>query len=267
MRFFRSPFRWLLVCTTLLVAAEAVLVYFDTLLGATMHAMLVGVLLLQFALSHHEDEQMLDGHPRDRSVSHLILPVFAQISLLRFISVSLPIEQIPEEYWYAMIGIPVILGSIMTARLVGLTRREIGILQPLTLSHIAVAISGIPLGFIGYIFIRPSAVFTINSWFSLFAGALLLAIFAGFLEEFLFRGILQSVANRMVGSHGILLSSLVYSITYLGSYSLSYAVFMSIAGLIFAICYFYTSSLWSVVIAHSLLSIAMLVIFPTVLQR
>lgn len=253
------------VFTVILAATEVVLAYYSAVLGAAIHAILVGGLLLQY-VSAPSSNARLSGTGLPLALSSRLLPVVAQLSLLRLLSLVMPIEQISEIYWYAMVGLPVLVGSVMTARIIGFTRRDLGLTPKFGRPDIAIAASGIPLGLIGYLIARPDIEIDTDAWTTLILTSLFIIVFSGFLEEFLFRGLLQNVAVREFGKFAIVWSSVIFGIMYLGSQSLQYALFMGGCGLLFGWCYSRTLSLWSVVIAHALLSLGLLVVFPLILN-
>ena len=253
------------VFTVMLAVTEGLLAYYSAVLGAAIHAILVGGLLLQYISAPSSDARLSrSGFPL--AASSRLLPVLAQISLLRLVSLVMPIQQIPEMYWYAMVGLPVLLGSAMTARIIGFSRQDLGLTRRFGLPEIAIAASGVPLGLIGYLIARPVVEIDTDTWTTLIVTSLFIIVFSGFLEEVLFRGLLQNVAVREFGKFAIIWSSVIFGIMYLSSHSLRYALFMGGCGLLFGWWYSRTSSLWGIVIAHALLSLGLLVVFPLMLS-
>ena len=87
-------------------------------------------------------------------------------------------------------------------------------------------------------------------------------VFTGFVEEIIFRGMLQQVANEILGGAGVLCSSILFAIMYTGSLSLSYMLFIGLVGLFFGWCVNRTGSIWGVILAHSILNIGMILVWP-----
>jgi membrane protease YdiL (CAAX protease family) len=248
--------------TAVLAVIEALLVYYSVMLGAALHAVLIGGLLLQFVAPADESSEggsWLDpGSP--------LLPVLAQISLLRVLSVVAPAANVPSRYWYALVGMPALLGAVLVARLIGVSWRAAGLKLQFDLRQLAVAASGIPLGLIGYALVRPSSPADADSWRSVALTAPFVIVFVGVLEEVLFRGLLQQVASRSMGVLAVAWSSLIFGIMYLGSGSLLYTLFMTFCGLLFGWCYSRDAALWSVIVAHALLAVGLLLVYPLVFK-
>lgn len=88
--------------------------------------------------------------------------------------------------------------------------------------------------------IAPIAV-TIN-----FGGALIISVFSGFAEEFLFRGILQSL-------FGIIIASIIFGLFHVSSKkTLSYGLYAIIIGFYFGLLYHFTDNLLVPIIVHCL---------------
>src|SRR5215212_3244527 len=75
----------------------------DPLLGVLADALLVPILLSHFAFA-------------PRTNHRRIYPVLALLPLLRILSYTMPIKQVPQLYWYALVGLPLLVGAGLTAR-------------------------------------------------------------------------------------------------------------------------------------------------------
>ena len=96
--------------------------------------------------------------------------------------------------------------------------------------------------------------------------AALLVVFSGFLEELMFRSLLQSQAVAAFGAPlGLTLTTGLFTTLYLGTLNPAYAVFMGAVGLFFGYCVYKTNSVWGVVAAHSLLKVMLLLLLPTIM--
>lgn len=244
--------------------AEIILVFFSVVIGITLHAMILNGLLLQYVARDVSDVPGVGTSPRHGSLICL-LPLLAQLSLVRILSLVTPSRGIPELYWYALIGVPSMIGVVLAVRACGYRASDIGLTRQIDLAQVAIAMSGIPLGLAGYFVIRPEARARFDTWGEYLLGALFLLIFAGFLEELLFRGLLQQVADQIIGRFSILWSNALFALMYLGSESWTFVLFMTICGMIWGWWVHRTRVLWGVAIAHSITAIAMLIVFPATL--
>lgn len=244
-----------------LLGAEAVIVFGGVVPGTVLHAILVAGWLLQYVTSGQTSDTESDS-ATGRHWPFQLLPILALISLLRLLSVVIPVQSIPEVYWYAMIGTPLLIGVALTARQVNLSTSMLRLNPSFNAWQLAVGASGLPLGLIGYAILRPEAVISQFDWLSFVLGALIITAFTGFLEEFLFRGLLQSVASEVMGSAALLWSSTIFAIMYLGSQSVPFILFMGVVGFFFGWCFRRSMTLWGVAAAHSLMNIGLLLVYP-----
>ena len=233
------------------VVAEAILVFSSVTTGLVCYAILVIALLSHTALA----QSARYGRA---------LPVLALIPLLRILSLTVPATRVPQVYWPAMVGIPLFIGVALVIRLVGFSRATLGLGARPWLPQLLIALSGLPLGLAAFFILRPKPLWPTPDLGELALGALILLIFAGLLEEIIFRGMLLQVAGESLGRAGVFYSSALFAAMYLGSLSAGYVVFMGLVGLFFGWCVNRTSSIWGVILAHSLLSIGMVLVWPYV---
>ncbi len=189
----------------------------------------------------------------------------ALLPLLRILSLAVPLIQIPEIYWYVLVGLPFLGTMVLFSRYARFSWDYLTLkLRNLPVQFL-VGLSGIPLGFAAYEILKPKPLEIPTNWFYLVAAALILTLFVGFLEEMLFRGILQRVAVETLGSFGIVLVSLIYALVYAGSLSLVYVVFVGFTGWLYALWVQKSGSLWGSIAARSLWNIGLLLIWPLIL--
>jgi uncharacterized protein len=244
--------------TTLLAGAEAVLAYYSVVLGAALHAVLVGGLLFQYLAPRMESpDANLWLAP-----GSALLPVLAQLSLLRLLSVVMPTHDVPPRYVYALVGAPVLLGAVLTARLVEVAWHDMRFVQRIDRRQLAIAASGLPLGLIGYALVRSAPTADADTWSAVALTAPFVIVFVGLLEEVLFRGLLQRVARREMGPYAVAWSGIIFGIMYLGSGSLLFTLFMGACGGLFGWWYDRDGALWSIAVAHAVLAVGLLLVFP-----
>jgi membrane protease YdiL (CAAX protease family) len=239
----------------LIAVAEAIGAGVSPLLGAIAHGVLVTVLLGHYTFG--------ETAPYRRILMVLVLP-----SLLRILSLALPAARIPQIFWYVLVGAPMLLGAILAARRLQLSAQDVGLpLRSAALQGV-IALSGLALSIAAYSILRPEPLFEAVNLPGLIGSAIILAVFSGFLEEFIFRGVLQRSASELFdGPLAIVLSSLIFASLYIGSLSLVYLGFIGLVGLYFGYCVHKTGSLWGVALAHSLMNIGLLVVWPAVANR
>lgn len=194
-----------------------------------------------------------------------VLPVLALVPLLRIVSLTIPVRDLPQIYWYAVTGAPMLVALALTGSFFGAgwSRETFALAWSRTQALIGVA--GLPLGLIAYLVLRPERLEP-HLTPALFAGGLLILIpFNALMEELLFRGALQRVLVDVFGDVGVAATAVVFMTTYLGTRSPAYVVLVGLIGFAFGRCVRRTGSLAGVVVAHALTSIGLLLVWPYVL--
>lgn len=191
------------------------------------------------------------------------LYTLALAPLIRLVSLSMPLATFQATYWYAIIGIPLLLSAYLIWRLTGLRRESIGLsLGVRWLLQILVGLSGLALGYLEYQILEPQPLVPEFSLAQVWAPALILLAFTGFLEEFIFRGLMQAAAAPVLRRLGVLYVSLLFAALHLGYQSAIDVVFVFLVGLYFALVVERTRSLLGVTLAHALTNIALFLIVP-----
>lgn len=235
-----------------IVIAEAIGVFVMPLAGVLCQALLIPALLAHYAAA--------EGAPYRR-----ILPALALVPLLRILSLTMPIKFVPAIYWYALIGIPLLVAIVQTARVLELTLSQLGLRPRAMPLQLGITLLGVPLGLLAFLLLPAGQMpATSLGHIPIAIGVVTLVIFTGFAEELLFRGLLQHVLGESLGSASVLISSLLFATVYLGALSVAYIVFVALVGLLFGWSVRRTGSIWGVVGAHSLISVGVAYIWPHV---
>lgn len=236
---------------TIIVTAELLGVAIGIVPSIVCHAVLIVVLFNHYILVNH-------------AAYRRILPIFALAPLLRILSLIMPLTNVPQTYWYVLIGLPLLVAMILTLRLLRLSWASVGLRLHAWSSQLLIASSGLPCSIVAFLIGRPQPLVTTLDWQYLLPSAVVLLVFTAFVEELLFRGMLQRVATDTFGRVGMLYSSAMFVALYLGSRSLSYIIFVGVLGLFWSWCVYRTRSLWGTVFAHGFVNIGMLLIWPLV---
>ncbi|MDQ3865330.1 MAG: CPBP family intramembrane metalloprotease [Actinomycetota bacterium] len=247
-----------------IVVAEISVAFFDLTAGVLLHALLVLMLLNHYlfarvSLRADPGSEGRRGEPAD------VLLVLPLVSLLRIVSVTVVLEEVPEIYQYAVAGTPVLLSAVAASRSV----RGASIARRLRSwswrTQLPIAVSGVPLGYLGFVLARPESAFAHVTPANALLGAAILVVFTGFAEEIVFRGLLQDALTAVFGAGGLLASSALFAAAYLGAGPAGYVVFAACLGLAFAWLVRRTGSLLGVSIAHGLLNVGLILVWPSVI--
>jgi membrane protease YdiL (CAAX protease family) len=245
----------------LLAGAEATLVLVDLQIGATLHALLVEGLLIQYLIATRGPAAAGNRHRTFRWLAPL-LPTLMLVSLFRLVSLVMVSESIPVAYWYALIGVPALSGALLAVRLLGLSLDSLGLNSGESNWELGVALTGIPLGLVAYALLSPETITERDDVTSLLLASASIVVFSGFLEEFIFRGVVQAAGATVLGRAGWLWSSALFAVLYIGTESTPFAIYMAAVGAFFGWSVYRGASLWSVATAHSALNLGLLLIFP-----
>ena len=250
------PVFWIVAIVYLiaLAIAEVLITYVAPLAGMILHGLIFLALLIQAALSRNKR-------------MYRFLVVLALAPLIRLLSMTLPLIQFQPIYWYVVIGIPLSIAAFLCSRITGLNSNSIG----LSLSRRAiptqllVGISGLLLGYIEYLILRPEPLVAELSWEFFLLSACILLIFTGLLEEIIFRGMMQTSAIQNLGSLGILYVAVLFAIMHLGYRSLIDVLFVFLVAVVFGFIVHRTGTLAGVSLSHGLTNISLYLIFPFLL--
>jgi len=239
-----------------LTIAEVTLLTSGLVAGALAHAILLVALLTHYLAAPRV------GYRR-------LLLALALPSLIRLIGLTVPIASTSPLVWVVAAGVPTLLGALLCARAIDAVPsatlawpgRDIG-------AQLAVAAGGVMHGLLAYLVLRPVPIIGQLDPIGVTSAVIGLGVFAAFTEELIFRGIIQPVATEAFGSRsgGILVSTVVFTVMYLGSLSLPFIVLMFAIGLFFGWIVQESGSLWGVIAAHAALSVSFLVIWPFLLR-
>jgi membrane protease YdiL (CAAX protease family) len=229
----------------------------DPFMAAFGHAILVLALINHYILAERDHRQPL-------------LLALAVVSLYRLLAFTpLPANDFANHL--VLVGVPMLLATILALRLLqGPGLRAVGeALRPNKLGwQITVALSGIPLSVVAFMLLNPGLVVAFSGpgrrpLSAVVAVVVALALFSGIGEELLFRVLLHRAATTSFGPAALYVSSAVFGAAYFGTRSIPFVLFVVAVGAFFGWCYERTGSILGSVVAHSLISIGVFVVWPS----
>jgi membrane protease YdiL (CAAX protease family) len=233
--------------------AETLVAYGDPRLGIAMHIAFLAAVLVLAATTH-------DDRRRAFFLALCIAPI------IRIASTGMPLTSFAQPWWYVLTSVPLYVGGFLIARESGLRPSQLYLrvasarMVPIEL---AVWASGIALGYTEWRILSPDPMVDGNSEAWLIGGAFILLICTGLVEEFLFRGVVQCIAVRLLGSRGgIIFSAALFAALHIGHTSLYDDLFVFGVGLYFSIVVRYTRSLLGVTLAHGTINTMLFIILP-----
>lgn len=233
-----------------LIAAELVSTMGEPRLGLLLHA---GLLV---ALLYHAARDLDDP-------LHRLLLTLAFAPLIRLMSFSLPLTVFPQIAWYFIVSLPLFAAAYLVYRLLGFTRAGTGLRIGSLPIQLLIALTGLTFGYAEYRILAPAPLVATLSWQDLWLPALVLLVSTGFLEELIFRGLMQQSGEGLLGSGGSnLYVSVVFAVLHLGYHSALDLVFVFIVSLFFGWIFTRTRSLLGITLAHGLTNIMLFLIMP-----
>jgi membrane protease YdiL (CAAX protease family) len=182
--------------------------------------------------------------------------------LIRLLSLSLPLIRFPQAAWYPIVAVPLLIAAWIVIRLLGVSRQDLGLRfgnLPLQLMLVG---GGLGLGATEYAILRPAPLVSDYSWRSIVLPALSLVIFTGFTEEFIFRGLLQTVSLPVLGRWALLYVALLFAVLHIGYLSVTDVVFVFAVGMLFGEIVRRGGSILGVTLAHGLTNVTLFLIMP-----
>jgi membrane protease YdiL (CAAX protease family) len=233
----------------IIALAEAAAAFINPYLGMGIHAALLVLILIYLLLKAVKGEKKF-------------LLALGLAPLIRLISLPLPLMQFDFIYRTLIVGVPLLIAAAAIYRLSGYKPEQIGLtLGKHQSTQLVAGLAGLVLGFLEYLILRPQSLtesFGLGSILLL----VLMLILAGFLEELVFRGLMQRASLRKLRIFGPLYVSLAFAVLHIGYKSWIDLVFAFLVGFAFSVIVEHTRSLVGVTLAHGLANISLFLIFP-----
>lgn len=216
-----------------------------------------------FVLIHH---YIFTGDDPNRN-KLLLLSI---VPLLRIISLGMPVGLVEPIYRYPMVGIPVFLAVGLILKQSKIPWSSIALQFPKiqkqddVWENVLIALTGIPLGLLGYYFAHPIPLVLEFSWPEVIASFLVVILYVALLEEIIFRGLVLHTLRYTFGSAGILISTVVYTVLFSSYHSIEGIILMGIASLLYSWHVLESKSILAVTISHTLMIAGMVIIWPIV---
>lgn len=238
-----------------IASAELLTVFLDPLVGVVCHGMILVALLIQSAFA------------ADSGRRNLILGL-SLVPLIRILSLAMPLVQLPQVYWYPIIYAPLLAATVVVMRIVKLKPSDVGLVRhDLPIQILLGVASGLAFGILEYMILRPKPMITDFTLQQIWLPAVVLLVTTGFVEELMFRGVLQRLAEPAMGFwQGIIYISLIFAILHIGFFSAVDIIFVLVVALFFAYAVKTTGSLIGVTLSHGIANIFLYLVMPFMLS-
>ena len=214
--------------------------------------------------------------PKDATLAPLLVAA-SLASLVRVFSLAVPrypffttpetdpLNTIP---WLALVSVPLLVSVAAVAYVQRLRPRDLGLAVhrwPEVVQQTAIALTGIPLGLVEFLILRPQAWIAALTFSSLALGGLVIFFATGFSEELIFRAILLKRAVEGLGTRGgLLYVTAIFAslhIFFLNGIDLA---FVFAVGLFYGVIVLTTRNLWGVILSHSIGNVILYLVAPFV---
>jgi membrane protease YdiL (CAAX protease family) len=257
-----------LVYLLAIAAAEAVTAFIVTPWGIVFYIVILTTIIVRSALGKRYFHQQL------------ILPL-ALVPLLRITSLTIAEMNLPHLWLYPTIYVPLLLAAVAVVILLrsGSTIIVAGS-KPVVIAHISksrakdiwlksgwlgvqlgVGATGILFAIAGYPVLKTEPIIADFTWNQIWLPALVL-LCIGFVEELIFRGVIQRGAVELFGNWGIVYVSLLFAVLYIGVLPIAWMAFAFVVSLYFGWVVKLTKSILGVALAHALYNIVLYMVIP-----
>ena len=188
-----------------------------------------------------------------------LLIALALVALIRPISLAAAVPALGPLAWYALAGVPLLVGAALAARLMTepVSELHLHVLQPRL--DVGIQAVGVVAGLVGAFVLKPAPLLAHPNALGYAAMAIILVVFGGALEELIFRGLLQHAAGQVLGSEwmGIAYGAGLGAALYAGSGSVPYMLLMATVGSVFGLAFVRGASIWGLALSHGLMLVVM----------
>ena len=125
------------------------------------------------------------------SAPNQLIASLALVPLIRIISLSIPLASISQLWQFAIIYMSLLLVTIVVARILNISVKQLGISIRFSWLQIVIVLSGLIIGAVEYIILKPDPLLTDYSWDKVLSYSIIFIACPGFIEELIFRGVLQ----------------------------------------------------------------------------
>jgi membrane protease YdiL (CAAX protease family) len=229
--------------------SELLTVLVDPRLGVSAHAVVLFSLIIHASFT-------ADASQRRLFLALTLAP------LIRILSLSMPLDGVAPTYWFMIVAVPLLAAAMIVARTLSLGRRDLGLVFGFLPTQLVVAATGVGLGIVEYLILKPEPLIDNLSLGAVLLPALILMVGTGFTEEFVFRGVMQSAARDKLGRASLVYVSAVFAVMHVGFESALDIGFVFLVALFFSWVVLRTGSIFGVAISHGITNAALLLVIP-----
>lgn len=244
------PFIYIL----LIALAELLIGYYRVGEGLALHVIILFALFTHAAFLHREDKEKAN-----------LIMAMALAPLIRIVSLYAPLSTFHFVQWFMVLSFPLLCGMFLMIFFQHLPAQAVGLVFKLKQLPVqaAIASTGLLFGVVEYLILNPQPLIPELSFRSLAAPILIMLVYTGFLEELIFRGIIQHNAIKYFKPGiGIFFVALLFAIMHIGNLSFLDVVFVFFIGYFYGYAVRFTGSIIGVSISHGLTNVILFLLMP-----
>jgi membrane protease YdiL (CAAX protease family) len=167
-------------------------------------------------------------------------------------------------------AVPIIVAVVILIKNQNISRKKAGLIIGNLRLQLILGLSGIAFGIIEFLIIKPTALIPdLNPFIpgsnliNIALASLIIIISTGFLEELIFRGIIQRLAEPIMGNAlGIIFTSVLFNILNIGWNSPANVIFIFLVSLYYGYIFQKSGSIFGIGISHGLCNVVLYLMLP-----
>jgi hypothetical protein len=236
-----------------LLISELIYTFVDLKIGITLYSILLGCLLLFLAFAKLE-----------QNTNHLFT-ILILMPLTRLVGSAMPVAMLNFYSRISLVYVILFLAAFSIFYIMPLNFSDLGYrLRGLEYLPGAVILAAF-LGFIEFNILKPERLVDSLTLLTALEGFLVTVVFTGFVEELIFRGLLQNtMALRFNITFTLLLSNVIFATMHIVWGQPLEILFVFAVGLLLGIIFWKTKNLILVSFIHGMLNFCLFVIYPII---
>lgn len=191
-----------------------------------------------------------------------VLRAFMLVPVFRLVNFGIPVLFELTLYWIPFVYLSFVPALYIVVRDQELMTLDAGVIRPKLLALPLAIPLGFLLGSVEYYVLRPEALIPAWSVVQLVVLSLIMLL-VGFVEELLFRGVLQRTLQARLGQWlGLLLASLLFGLMHSGYQSIGEIGLAVVIGLVLGFVYDQVDSITLVAVTHATLNVFLFGVIP-----
>ncbi len=241
----------ILICYILiLIFSELITTYYMTSWGIVLQIILITCLVINATMT------------KSVKFSYL-LQAMILLPLIRIMSLTIPVIELKPLYWLAIMAIPIGVAIMILMQSQCINRKTVGLNTRNLPLQVLISLAGIGFGFVEYLILYPAAMIPDLNAINIIFASLIVIISTGFMEELVFRGIIQRNAENIMGKvGGIIFTSILFTCFNISWKSPLDLIFIFAVSICYGYIFQKTHNVLGVSISHGLCNVALFIILP-----